>query len=145
VSGFPLFTITWCNKIAKICPMEIGCPFTSWLIVEKRSSSSYLGQNQKNDQQWLFCLFCAIYPSSMWWVTYVAYANYLLQYQKDDKSLTIQHLYILYSPVKAIFVVCIMLISHTGNVKWVLLFLFLASQSWQEEVWDILWWEEVER
>jgi hypothetical protein len=41
-------------------PMVIGCPFTSWWIVEKRSSFSYLGQNQKNDQQWLFCLFCAI-------------------------------------------------------------------------------------
>jgi hypothetical protein len=25
-----------------------------------RSSFSYLGQNQKNYQQWLFCLFCAI-------------------------------------------------------------------------------------
>jgi hypothetical protein len=44
-----------------------------------RSSFSYLGQNQKNDQQGLFCLFCAIsqkfcdllIPSSMWWVTHV--------------------------------------------------------------------------
>jgi hypothetical protein len=26
----------------------------------RRGSFSYLGQNQKNDEQWLFCLFCAI-------------------------------------------------------------------------------------
>jgi hypothetical protein len=41
--------------------MVIGCPFTSWWIVGKRSSFSDLGQNQKYDQQWIFCLFCAIY------------------------------------------------------------------------------------
>jgi hypothetical protein len=43
--------------------MLVGCPFTSWhgwWIVEKRSSFSYLGQNQKNVQQWLFCRFCTI-------------------------------------------------------------------------------------
>jgi hypothetical protein len=49
---FHYFTIAWCNKI---CPKVIGCPFTSWWIVGKRSSFSYLGQNQKNDR-----LFCAI-------------------------------------------------------------------------------------
>jgi hypothetical protein len=48
------------SKSAKICPVVSGCPFTSCWIVEKRSSFSYLGQNQKNYQQWLFCLFCAI-------------------------------------------------------------------------------------
>jgi hypothetical protein len=37
------------SKSAKICPMVIGCPFTSWWIVDKRSSFRYLGQNQKND------------------------------------------------------------------------------------------------
>jgi hypothetical protein len=35
-------------------------PFASWWTVEKKPSFSYLRQNQKNDQQWLFCLFCAI-------------------------------------------------------------------------------------
>jgi hypothetical protein len=39
------------TKSAKICPMVIGCPLTSWWIVELRSSFSYLGQNQKNYQQ----------------------------------------------------------------------------------------------
>jgi hypothetical protein len=56
-------------------PMVIGWPFTSWWIVEiqwwlgvltswwiveKRSSFSYFWQNQKNYQQWLFSLSCAI-------------------------------------------------------------------------------------
>jgi hypothetical protein len=32
VSGFPLNDAT---KSANICPVVIGCPFTSWWIVEK--------------------------------------------------------------------------------------------------------------
>jgi hypothetical protein len=49
--------------------MRIG-----WLVNAdnfERAMSSYLDleQNQKNDQQWLFCLFCAISQSSMWSVT----------------------------------------------------------------------------
>jgi hypothetical protein len=47
---FHNFTIYDASKSAKMCPMAIGCPFTSWWV-EKRSSFSYLGQNQKNDQQ----------------------------------------------------------------------------------------------
>jgi hypothetical protein len=56
--------------------MVIGCPFTSWWIVENRSSFSYLGRNRKmttnNDfsayfVQFLKSLFCDLIPSSMWW------------------------------------------------------------------------------
>jgi hypothetical protein len=40
---FHYFTINDdATKSAKICPMVIGCPFTSWWIVEKRSCFSYL-------------------------------------------------------------------------------------------------------
>jgi hypothetical protein len=56
VSGFPLFYDA--SKSAKICPMVIGCPFTSWWIVEKRSRFSYLGQNQKNDQLTFLPILC---------------------------------------------------------------------------------------
>jgi hypothetical protein len=59
------------TKSAKICPIVI--------LVDccEEVCFSYLGQNLKNDQQWPFCLFCAISQkfvlrlntSSMWWVT----------------------------------------------------------------------------
>jgi hypothetical protein len=61
VSRFSLFYhYMMLQKLLKFAPMVIGCPFTSWWIVGKRSSFSYLGQNLKNYQQFLFCLFCAI-------------------------------------------------------------------------------------
>jgi hypothetical protein len=64
--------------------MVIGCPFTSWWIVEKRSSFSYLGQNPKKITnrdfpayfvQFLKSLFCDLIPSSMWWVTFLLNYN----------------------------------------------------------------------
>jgi hypothetical protein len=33
---FHYFTIHDATKSANICPMGIGCPFTSWWIVEQR-------------------------------------------------------------------------------------------------------------
>jgi hypothetical protein len=40
------------TKSAQILPIVIGCPFTSWWIVDKEVYSfSYLGQNHENDQQ----------------------------------------------------------------------------------------------